>query len=407
MSLSSMVFFNNQAARATRSDAARRQGGDRYRVLIDTPWFFIGYKNTDWNYLRSLSQLKRFVEIEAVYRFDLRDILLFSLEYILNRLHVRPTRFFDLTRRKLSRKMLGRLKIDAVLNHSTPPLIEDRCVPMIWQYAILDPDMSESYGFSKSALESEAENFADLVSRADVVQLSTEAEASRHRQRFPSHSHRFCVASFFLPELRAIERADVFAKHGRDEFIEILFVGREGRRKGLDIVAEAISMLEPALLPRIKLTIVAENASKAQFNTVSCSIFPHLDHADVLEKMRLAHIYLMPSRFESFGLVFIEAMAAGCAVIAPNWEVQSEITNYGEAGYTVAPTPDSVRQALSELVQSRQKRLRMAIQGYDRFGERYAPEKVSRQYLAMVRTAMTLHRRDRQENSHATRTNKT
>ena len=158
-----------------------------------------------------------------------------------------------------------------------------------------------------------------------------------------------------MPELRAIERADVLAKHGRDEFIEILFVGREGRRKGLDIVAEAISMLEPALLPRIKLTIVAENVSKAQFNTVACSMFPHLDHAAVLEKMRLAHIYLMPSRFKIFGLVFIEAMAAGYAVIAPNWEVQREITDYGAAGYTVAPTPNSVRQALSELVQSRQK----------------------------------------------------
>ena len=65
----------------------------------------------------------------------------------------------------------------------------------------------------------------------------------------------------------------------------------------------------------------------------------------------LADVYVMPSRGEGFGFVFLEAMASGLPVIASTQDGGREATLDGRLGLLVDPTsPDAIRAAIEDLL---------------------------------------------------------
>jgi phosphatidyl-myo-inositol dimannoside synthase len=65
----------------------------------------------------------------------------------------------------------------------------------------------------------------------------------------------------------------------------------------------------------------------------------------------LADVYVMPSRGEGFGFVFLEAMASGVPVIASTQDGGREAILDGKLGLLVDPTnPDAIRAAIEELL---------------------------------------------------------
>lgn len=109
----------------------------------------------------------------------------------------------------------------------------------------------------------------------------------------------------------------------------------------------------------------------------------HKEVGDSNLLMRKAHVYAMPSRFETFGFVFVEAMSQGCAVLGPDWEVQREIHGNGKAGKNVRPRKEAVCAALREICFDRTKRLLLAEAAIGRFVARYDPASVANSHLAM------------------------
>jgi phosphatidylinositol alpha-1,6-mannosyltransferase len=85
-----------------------------------------------------------------------------------------------------------------------------------------------------------------------------------------------------------------------------------------------------------------------------------------------ASVFVMPSRAEGFGFVFLEAMAHGLPVVAGNVDATSEVVVDGETGYLVDPT--SVRAlvtAISRLLGDRDLRLLMGSAGRARVRENF------------------------------------
>lgn len=64
-----------------------------------------------------------------------------------------------------------------------------------------------------------------------------------------------------------------------------------------------------------------------------------------------ASLFIMPSRSEGFGLVFLEAMAHGTPIIGGNVDATSEVIVDGETGYVVDPTSiEAIVEAASRLL---------------------------------------------------------
>jgi len=107
-----------------------------------------------------------------------------------------------------------------------------------------------------------------------------------------------------------------------DPFV-FLYVGILERVKGLDILAEAFSKVL-AGNRKVCLRIVGRGSAREELEqlvrklelTEAVSILGYLDREHLLQEYQRAHAFVLPSRFEAFGVVLIEAMATGLPVIA-------------------------------------------------------------------------------------------
>jgi len=92
------------------------------------------------------------------------------------------------------------------------------------------------------------------------------------------------------------------------------------------------------------------------------------------ETYRDSDVILMPSRYESFGLVAIEAFAAGTPVIALASGGLKEIVEDGVTGFLVAPGTDEVGaivQAVRRLASDRELLASMRRSARQAFEERF------------------------------------
>lgn len=100
--------------------------------------------------------------------------------------------------------------------------------------------------------------------------------------------------------------------------------------------------------------------------------------AEIEEYYQLADIFAMPSKGEGFGLVFLEAVASGCRVLAGHSDGSKDALLNGELGLLVDPDDsDAIYQGLlqllnkpasQELIRERQRKVKMHF-GFERYVE--------------------------------------
>jgi glycosyltransferase involved in cell wall biosynthesis len=85
-----------------------------------------------------------------------------------------------------------------------------------------------------------------------------------------------------------------------------------------------------------------------------------VSEAELRQHYAQASLFIMPSRAEGFGFVFLEAMAHGLPVIGGNVDATPEVVVHGETGLLVNPTSvDDIVEATSRLLREDALRLRM------------------------------------------------
>jgi len=79
---------------------------------------------------------------------------------------------------------------------------------------------------------------------------------------------------------------------------------------------------------------------------------------------RRADVFCLPSRQEGFGIVFLEAMAAGLPIVAARAAAVPEVVSDGESGILVAPdSADELATALDRLLSDPEERRRLGEAG--------------------------------------------
>ena len=173
--------------------------------------------------------------------------------------------------------------------------------------------------------------------------------------------------------------------------VDVLYVGRLENRKGIDLILSAI----PALCRKFKnvrFTICGEDVVEGGLHRTHREVFLEQfgDAPGIGERVRFAgavsdeelqahyatcDIFVAPSRFESFGLIFIEAMAHAKPVIALNVGGAQEIIRDGIDGLLADPeNPDSLGKCLERLIGEKELRTKMGAQAGARFLEHYTTE---------------------------------
>jgi phosphatidylinositol alpha-mannosyltransferase len=144
-------------------------------------------------------------------------------------------------------------------------------------------------------------------------------------------------------------------KPARDGF-RILFVGRDDARKGLPVLLSAFAGLRdhvPARLELIGASTQAVEPLVADLNggTEDVEFLGSVDDAELWRRLHGADVLCAPSLGgESFGMVLIEAFAAGTPVVASDIAGYREVVRQGHEGILVpAGAPLELAEALRSL----------------------------------------------------------
>ena len=117
---------------------------------------------------------------------------------------------------------------------------------------------------------------------------------------------------------------------------KLLFVGRDFFRKGGDIVVKALERLRREYSAGIRLTVVGPDKWPLPGNVPEGVVFLGSRTPMEVASLYPEHdLFVMPSRFEAFGIVFTEALAHGLPVIGRSAFAMPEIIEPGKNGALV------------------------------------------------------------------------
>jgi glycosyltransferase involved in cell wall biosynthesis len=118
----------------------------------------------------------------------------------------------------------------------------------------------------------------------------------------------------------------------------VLFVGRQFHRKGGDVLVESFRRVRQQLRDA-RLVIAGQPIGSVGGAGITC--LGDLDKnspggwAELAAAYAEADVFAMPTRFEPFGVAFVEAMHFGVPCIGPRAWAVPEIIADGETGFTV------------------------------------------------------------------------
>ena len=161
-----------------------------------------------------------------------------------------------------------------------------------------------------------------------------------------------------------------------DEFcdgkVNILFVGRLEKRKGLNYLLKAYQQAKREV-PNSRLIVVGPGTrlrhkyeKQIMWSGIKDVVFVGYAGYDELPRYyKMADIFCAPATSgESFGIVLLEAMAVGKPIVASNIEGYASVVNHGVDGLLVPPRDErSLAQALISLMTDQSLRHQMGAKG--------------------------------------------
>lgn len=162
--------------------------------------------------------------------------------------------------------------------------------------------------------------------------------------------------------------------------INLLFIGRFDRQKGLDYLLEVFDKYS---LPSIMLNIIGEsvisNTSPTSKNS-NVNFIGKVENSSIDSYIKNADVVIIPSRWEGFGLVAIEAMRNKKACIVSNRGALPELVKHLENGYVFdLRKEDSLINIFKQLDKKRLKQ--MGEEGHKMFLELFTSQQLNTQLM--------------------------
>ena len=169
-----------------------------------------------------------------------------------------------------------------------------------------------------------------------------------------------------------------------DDRIKVLFVGRLDEQKGYDTLLDAVEPLSERVSLRVIGKAIAGPSSMQRGSRAQIEYLGWRSLSEIATEIAAADVVAVPSRWEGFGLVALEAMRGSCAVVASAVGGLQEIVVNRQTGRLVPP--DSPERLMRTLVEHDKAEWHaMGVAGRARFEALFTAERMNRELLAMYR----------------------
>lgn len=171
--------------------------------------------------------------------------------------------------------------------------------------------------------------------------------------------------------------------------INLLYVGRFDRAKGLDLLLDAFR-LAVQRNPALQLHVVG--ASAIEVGGVPPATAPHIEfHSwvplqEVAAFHRFADLVVIPSRWEGLPMALIEALRAGTPVMVSQRSGLPELIEPKRSGYAVKLTVEHFAENLASLDRAELARMRPAARQL--YEQRYGAARFRTETMAALRGAL-------------------
>ena len=114
-----------------------------------------------------------------------------------------------------------------------------------------------------------------------------------------------------------------------------------------------------------------------------------VDDETLLKLQKCADVSVVPSLFEPFGIVALEAMAAKSPVVVSDTGGLSEIVEHDVTGFKAYPNnPDSLAWGIKKLLLDENYRNHIREKAYKKVQEKYDWEKIAQQTTNIYKTVL-------------------
>lgn len=303
----------------------------------------------------------------------------------------------------LTRSMLARLvrehSIDVIETTSYSSLcltylFKSRRPPIITRVSTtLHQLVTEHHQFSSRSLKILAWLERQFVCRSDHLVTHTSSHRDTVCQEFRLAPCRFNIIRHGI----SVPEAPTYDSSGK-EWLTVLYVGRFEYRKGTDILMKAI----PKVLRQfdnVRFLLVGNdpgNSTQKEFLAEWADEYgPRAQFLGRVDQETLNRLYadcdvfVAPSRYESFGLIYAEVMSYGKPVIGCRTGGVPEVVEDGVSGILTEPgSVDELAEGIIKLVSDEPLRRLMGLKGRERVKQVFAKEVMcqltARQYEIIV-----------------------
>lgn len=210
-------------------------------------------------------------------------------------------------------------------------------IPLLASYHTHLPQYLQHYGLGM--LEDTLWTLLRLAHNQAAINLCTSTamvqELTNHGIERVDLWQRGVDTETFDPSLASIEMRKLLSQDNPEAPL-LLYVGRLGAEKEIDRIKPVLESI-----PNARLALVGDGphreALKEHFAGTATNFVGYLSGKTLATAYASADAFIFPSRTETLGLVLLEAMAAGCPVVAANSGGIPDIVQDGVNGYLFDP----------------------------------------------------------------------
>ena len=251
-----------------------------------------------------------------------------------------------------------------------------------------EPAAKRSYRFTGLILKKWLRRFDELTAVSETAARTAESILPSNYKVIPN-----CIDTDYFSSRVKIP---TLMKNGHQS---ILFVGRDEPRKGLNDLISAFE-LSRKKNNNLQLVIVGPDEKECRkldadariAGTQSIVVVGKTDKQSLAGYYRAADIFCSPATSgESFGLVLVEAMAAGTPVIATNIPGYRNVIQHELNGLLTPPgDPIALEASISRLIENDSLRSSLSDAGLTK-AKMFSKESVGQQFLNMYDQHVTIY----------------